>query len=88
MSQEPIFRKVISFDTLDGFNLFVWSHESFEGMSKIILYCKKNLSPCKSVYNKKIDKVEDRATEYKTEQRVYDPFGYKFTSAIVRRFNI
>jgi rRNA 2'-O-methyltransferase fibrillarin len=43
----------------------------------------KNLTPGESVYNEKRVTVEDKATETKTEYRVWNPFRSKIASAIV-----
>jgi len=70
-----------------GARVVVQPHERFEGV--YILRGKdddlvtKNLTPGESVYNEKRVTVEDKATESKTEYRVWNPFRSKIASAIV-----
>jgi rRNA 2'-O-methyltransferase fibrillarin len=70
-----------------GARVVVQPHERFEGVyilrGKDDALVTKNLTPGESVYNEKRVTVEDKATETKTEYRVWNPFRSKIASAIV-----
>lgn len=70
-----------------GARVVVQPHERFEGVyilrGKDDALVTKNLTPGESVYNEKRVTVEDKATESKTEYRVWNPFRSKIASAIV-----
>jgi rRNA 2'-O-methyltransferase fibrillarin len=70
-----------------GARVVVQPHERFEGVyilrGKDDALVTKNLTPGESVYNEKRVTVEDKATEIKTEYRVWNPFRSKIASAIV-----
>jgi rRNA 2'-O-methyltransferase fibrillarin len=70
-----------------GARVLVQPHERFEGVyvlrGKDDALVTKNLTPGESVYNEKRVSVEDKATETKTEYRVWNPFRSKIAAAIV-----
>ena len=70
-----------------GARVVVTPHERFGGVyilrGKDDALVTKNLNPGESVYNEKRVTVEDKATETKTEYRVWNPFRSKIASAIV-----
>ena len=70
-----------------GARVLVQPHERFEGVyvlrGKDDALVTKNLNPGESVYNEKRVSVEDKATETKTEYRVWNPFRSKIAAAIV-----